>query len=685
MPNESPEKNAVPFEPRLHRGDRVGAHTVSRFLEVGPLGECYSALYGSTNHLVRLTVPSPGEEDPGFGPYAELCASLARSPCVLHQFAGGVDDGVPWLRSELSSGAPEWTLESPLDPDALPEPEDEDDTEERQYLTVRTLADLLRATGEELSDRDRDQLLGDVLEGLRDLHANGLASGHLTPDRIDLERFSHSRRAVARIRFYGPIDPSSGYDPASDVRLAGALFRAFASPGGRSKTRADNAFAQFAERLESGQFPTAAEALLAYLEMLRARGVSRTERREPDAPPPKPKSPAASAAGGASGVGSHGKRRHHRHRTKRQQMSRLAAFAAGSEAAGRAVLFLRIAIVLFFILALGFGVYFMLEWMDEKERYGNRIESLSSFSAVERIALADPDAQGGAEGGEAGEDSDEFSAARRELADVSAPGAAERMAAEIPALRDRADSEPEAAALLGEALLLGFGADRDTAEALRLLESASTAGVPRAALRLGDLFASSLPAPKGTPSDRLERDSLAFAAYAEAVGSPRASRELSQEAADRIVALLRRQKTAVGFSKASEWVHAAAARGHVASMMLLGIPGPFTESRESLKWLRRLTDSQLPQQVLAWAETRRAECYAEGRGGTQQSDTSARRWFERGAEHGNPTAMLSLAEFCEKGRGVKDSAPDSKRAAELRRQAADAGAEPDPFPTLPSL
>ena len=687
MPNESTETPAAPFEPRLRRGDRIGAHTVSRFLEVGPLGERYSALYGSTNHLVCLTVPSPGEEDPGFGPYAELCAPLARCPCVMHQFAGGVDGDTPWLRSELSSGTPEWTLASPLDPDALPEPEDEDETEESQYLTVRTLGDLLRATGEELSDRDRDQLLGDVLEGLRDLHANGFASGHLTPDRIDLDRFAHSRHAVARIRFYGPIDPATGYDPASDIRLAGALFRTFASPGGRSRTRADNAFAQFADRLESGQFPTAAEALRGYLDMLRARGVSRTERREPDAPTPKPKAPAASATGGASGSGpgAHGRRRHHRHHAKRQQMSRLAAFAAGSEAAGRAVLFLRIAIVLSFILALGFGVYFLLEWMDEKERYGNRIESLSSFSAVERIALVDPDAQSGPEGEGADAESDEFFAARRELADVAAPGAGERMAAEIPSLRDKADSDPEAAALLGEALLLGFGADRDLAEALRLLESARAAGIPRAAMRLGDLFSSPLPAPKGTPSDRAERDSLAFAAYAEAAGSDRASRELAQEAADRIVALLRRQKTATGFAKASEWVHAAAGRGHVASMMLLGIPGPFTEPRESLKWLRRLTDSQLPDEILGWAQTRRAECYAEGRGGTQKSDASARRWFENGAEHGNPTAMLSLAEFCEKGRGAKDSAPDLKRAAELRRKAEEAGSEPNPFPTLPSL
>ena len=158
------------------------------------------------------------------------------------------------------------------------------------------------------------------------------------------------------------------------------------------------------------------------------------------------------------------------------------------------------------------------------------------------------------------------------------------------------------------------------------------------------------------------------------------------EAANRVVALLRRQRSASGFPReASDWLHAAAEKGHVPSMMLLSVPGPFTETRESLKWLRRLTDLRLPDATLGWAETRRAECYAEGRGGTQQSDASARKWFERGVEHGNPVAMRALAAFCEKGRGAKGTAPDPERAAELRQRAEEAGPEPDPFPTLPNL
>ena len=687
MPNESTEQPAAPFEPRLRRGDRVGAHTVSRFLEVGPLGERYTALYGSTNHLVCLTVPSPGEEDPGFGPYAELCAAASRCPCVMHQFAGGVDDGTPWLRSELSSGAPEWTLASPLDPDEVPVPEDDEESDasdEKQYLTVPTLAVLLRASGEELADRDRDQLLGDVLEGLRDLHALGMASGHLAPDQIDLDRFARSRGPVARIRFFGPIDPSTGYEPATDLRMAGALFRALSSPGGRAPTRADSALAEFAGRLEAGGFASAQEALDAYDAMLRARGASRTVHREPDAPPPKPKNPAPDPRG-SSHNGAHRRRRHHRH-APRQQMSRLAAFAAGSEAAGRAVLFFRIAVVLLFIIALGFGVYFLLEWMDEKERYENRDFSgtLSAFTAVTRIPLVDPASEAAAEAAAAA--ADEFAAARRELADPGAEGAAARMAAEIPALRERADDDPQAAGLLGEALLLGFGAERDLPEALRLLEAARAARIPRAVMRLGDLFSSRLPAPEGVPKARIERDSLAFSFYLEATRIENAPRDLVMASADRAVAVLRRQRTSTGFPReASEWVHAAAASGHAPSMMLLSVPSPFTEPRESLKWLRRLTDSQLPDDVLGWAETRRAECYAEGRGGTQKSDASARKWYERAVEHGNPVAMRALADFCEQGRGPKGTAPDPERAAELRRKADSAGPEPIPFPALPSL
>jgi len=703
--------------PRFNPGSRVGNHSIRKFLGNGPLGERYEVFYGSTNHLHCLTVPPEGVADPGYAAYLKMAAPLFREPCLDHPFAAGEDGGVPWLRSELPPGAPEWTLASPLDPKLLPKTDRAEATSrdgKRQYLLVPTLADLIKSAGPDLAQKDRDRALGDVFQGLAALHAAGIPCGPLRTSEIDLDRFARTPSAVARIRFWGVVDDGGRPLPevlAADLRGAAEFVLLLAAACGRP-SRTDAALRDFARSLDAGAFPTAVEARAALEKLFRETGSSYSRHRDPDAAPkPRfvPPDPAESERPGGAPPASAARRR--ADAARRQGPSGLELVSAGGEVARRTVQFLRGVFLLLSIVGVGVGVYLYLRWNDERLRREHAIVSVDTYNSVSVIPLSLTEAAGGA--GASGLDGlfeltdDQLAAeaeagnalaiARRALESVLAAAPAERRAAAdaaapllaplLPGLAEAGRDDVSAAYLHGYAALLGLGAPADPEAAFRELDDAATRGSARAALLLGDWFASETPLPAGRPDDRLARDREALARYRAAGGELSAPTPLWRASADRIAAVLRRASSASDFAGDwGAWLRSAALSGHIPSMAVLGGGGPFAPASpaDALEWLRRIEryPGALPW-VRAWAQVRMAAMFAEG-SGVPRSDSSARLWYARAAQAGNRTAMLATAEFFATGRGRNDGRPDPAGAAEWREKAAAAPPEPtfDP-PLLP--
>ena len=699
--------------PRFNPGSHVGSHSIRKFLGNGPLGERYEVFYGSTNHLHCLTVPPEGVPDPGYAAYLKMAAPLFREPCLDHPFAAGEDGGVPWLRSELPPGAPEWTLSSPLDPDLLPKSDRIEATSrdgKRRYLLVPTLADLIRSAGPDFSQKDRDRFLGDVFQGLAALHAAGIPCGPLRPSEIDLDRFARTSSAVARIRFWGVVDAEGTTEEllAADLKGAAEFVLLLAAACGRP-SRTDAALRDFARSLDAGAFPTAAEARDALERLFRETGSSYARHRDPDAAP-KPRfiPPDPEESGRASGSSS-GSSARRRAAARRQGPSGLELVSAGGEVARRTVQFLRGVFLLLAIVGVGVGVYLYLRWDDERQRREHAIVSAETYNAVSVIPLSLTEAAGGAESSgldglfempqdlleaeaEAG---NALASARLALESVlsaapaerraAADAAAPRLAPLLPALAEAGREDVSAAYLHGYASLLGLGAPADPEAAFRELDDAAARGSARAALLLGDWFASEEPLPAGRGGDRLARDREALARYRAAGGEFSAPTPLWRASADRIAAILRRASSASDFAGDwGAWLRSAALSGHIPSMAVLGGGGPFSPASpaDALEWLRRIEryPGALPW-VRAWAQVRMAAMFAEG-SGVPRSDSSARLWYERAAQAGNRTAMLATAEFFATGRGRNDGRPDPAGAAEWREKAAAAPPEPTFDPAL---
>lgn len=701
--------------PRFSPGSRVGNHSIRKFLGNGPLGERYEVFYGSTNHLHCLTVPPEGVADPGYAAYLKMAAPLFREPCLDHPFAAGEDGGVPWLRSELPPGAPEWALASPLDPDLLPKSDRGEATSrdgKRRYLLVPTLADLVKSAGPDLAQKDRDQFLGDVFQGLAALHAAGIPCGPLRPSEIDLDRFARTHSAVARIRYWGVVDDGGRPLPqvlAADLKGAAEFVLVLAAATGGRPSRTDAALRDFARSLDAGEFPTAVEAREALERLFRETGSPYSRHRDPDAAPkprfvPPDPAPAHGSGPSSSSSGSSARRR----ASSRRGPSGLELVSAGSEVARRTVQFLRGVFLLLAIVGVGVGVYFYLRWSDERRRLENAIVSADTYNAVSVIPLSLTEAAGAEASGLDGlfemppdllqaeaEAGNALASARLALESVlgAAPGArraaadaaAPRLAPLLPALAEAGRDDVSAAYLHGYATLLGLGAPADPAAAYRELDDAAARGSARAALLLGDWFASEAPLPPGREGGRLARDREALARYRAAGGELAAPTPLWRAAADRIAAVLRRASAASDFAGDwGAWLRSAALSGHIPSMAVLAVPGPFapTTPADSLEWLRRIEryPGALPW-VRAWAQTRMAAMFAEG-SGVPRSDSSARLWYERAAQAGNRTAMLAAAEFFASGRGRNDGRPDPAGAADWRARAAEAPPEPNFDPAL---
>ena len=477
--------------PRLSPGSRLGSHSIRKFLGNGPLGERYEVFYGSTNHLHCLTVPPEGVADPGYASYLKMAAPLFREPCLDHPFAAGEDGGIPWLRSELPPGAPEWAIASPIDPDLLPKSDRGEATSrdgKRRYLLVPTLADLVKAAGPDLAQKDRDQFLGDVFQGLAALHAAGIPCGPLRASEIDLDRFARTRSAVARIRNWGVVDDGGRPLPellAADLKGAAEFVLVLAAATGGRPSRTDVALRDFARSLDAGAFPTAVEAREALEKLFRETGSPYARHRDPDAAPKPRFVPPDPEPAHGSGSSSSGSSSHRRSSSRRRGPSGLELVSTGGEVARRTVQFLRGVFLLLAIVAVGVGVYFYLRWSDERRRRENAIVSSETYNSVSVVPLSLTEAAGAESSGLEGlfemprdlleaeaEAGNALAAARLALESVLAatPGgrraaadaAAPRLAPLLPALAEAGKDDVSAAYLHGYALLLGLGAPMST-------------------------------------------------------------------------------------------------------------------------------------------------------------------------------------------------------------------------------
>ena len=698
--------------PRFAPGSRVGPHTIRACLGEGPLGEVYTALFGSTGHVVCLSVPPPGMPDPGYKAWMRRIAPVASHPCLARQFDCGVaPDGTPWLRSEFVGGAPEWVLQSPLDPAAVPQadPADEADPElasgSEKYLLVPTLEDLLASAGPALSQRDRCVLFYDVLDALATLHSNGLRADSLDPSDIVLDRVPHARRPVAKLRFYA-VDPDvSPSGRAKDLKAAADLARRLFGEGrgGRTPSRLDRDVLALADEAEKPD-ATAEAFFAAYAHVLSRHGATPEPRRDPEDVPQRPVQEAGAEGDSERRRSHHRRRRHHRRPDgdgdERQALGFFGALASGSEAAQQALEFARAISVVAVVVVFAIAVFLWLRWSDERERRSAPVGTTVAFSAVSVIPLSEAEEQW-----DAGGISDVYALGRDRLAALAATGnpvAVARQALEslppdawndqnavraardaispvLQRLSEMAPTRLDAATLWAHAKLLGLGCQQDIAGAIRMLEEAVSAGGNDARLLLGDIYASVLPMPASYPNTRVGRDRRAIALYRSAGGEMTARTPLWGPSADRIVWLLRRASSTTTFADDwTSWLKESAAAGHIPSMVLRAIPGPFatTDPAEALGLLRRISNhpaAKDDEKAFAW--TFMAVMFAKGQG-APKSEQSALLWLKRAADKGNGKAMELLARSYENGIGTETGRPDRAAAAEWKRRAADAKPEP---------
>ena len=686
---------------RLRAGDRLATQSVLGFVCSDALGERHETVFGSTTHLLDVCVPPAGASSPTAADYAAFVerVSRVRHPCVVRYFASGEAaprDGaepVPWLRCEHQEGAPASVLATAVDPAGLP-------TDENGRPRVPTFADLLASCGGRLSPKDRDAILGDVLDGLAHLHSLGLPCGHLAPEEIALGHVRHRALPRARIRVYAWPPDGDPADLSADFVLAAPLFRAALDASTAvSKPREAEALAAFADKLGAGGFETAAAAAAGFAALCAGWGRPRTDPAdEGDDPSDDESSPAEeSAARGASDS----RRPPRRHRKPES--------AFGSEVMRRAMVFVGIFAVIAFIVGVGVAVYFYLSATAEAER--RRVSALSGGNlpailvipteraSADLLAELPPDvfdytpAQLELAAAAAGDPRAPAAKARAvlEALDAAGPGAgagafreaAAKMAEVLPALRAAASSDPASELLLGRAMLLGLGTPLDPAGGYKHVLKASLDGLREGDLILGDVLASGVKVPDLRAESRVGRDRRAVAAWRRASGTDTAPTPQLRRAADRIAPMLHAGR---GIPPASNdyrtWLGRLATAGHEPSLVALSSPGGIAsdDPAEALKWLRILARLQTADPARrAWAQFRMARAFERGEGTPEPDPKAALVWYRRAAEAGSLDAMKALRRL------LHDGTPEERKEAAKWSEASKSASPAPGLPFVSSL
>ena len=678
----------IPPARRLRAGDRLGAQFVRGFVCDDAFGERYETVFGSTTHALDVCVPPAGAAAPAAGDYRAFVARVSgvRHPCVVRYFAAGEsaprsgEPPVPWLRGEHQEGAAASLFETPLDPAGLPSDDD--------GPRVPTFGALLAASGGRLAPKDRDALLGDVLDGLAHLHSLGLPCGHFSPDEISLGHVRHRTEPLARIRVYAWPAGADPADLSADLILAAPLFRAALDASQDvSKPHEAEALALFAESLEAGVFETAADAAAAFDALCAKWGRPRAPRTGAD--DDTDEAPTSAPASGGERP-----RQHRRHRGP--------SAGSGSEVMRRLLSLFRIFLVIAFIVGVGIAVYFYLSGEAEAER--RRLAAMvgppqpailvipTERPAADRLAEL-PDGvfdytadQLALAAGAEGDPRAPAAIARLALESLDAADeidadtfdeAAARIAPVLPTLRKAADADdPAAGLLLGRALLLGLGTAQDVPAGYQRVLKASLDGLHEADLLFGDVLASDVRVPDLRAESRIERDRRAVAAWRRAAGPDTAPSPQLGRAVDRIAPMLRAGRGIPPMNNDyPQWLGRAAAAGHVPSLVALSTPGGFApdDPTDALKWLRVLVRlPSTPPPLRAWAQLRMAGMFERGEGVPEPDTQAALTWYRRAADGGNGEAMLALADRLRKG-----TPEERAEAAAWRKRAAAAKPVPE--------
>ncbi len=193
---------------------KIGNQTVKTFLSRDPIGDRYSILFGSTNHLYDINVSFGGPFELSHEDFAEILrrSSALRHPCLVPYFACGDDSGGVPAQHTATMGT-----------DDAGEPVEGELADGEGSRCFPTLRSMLNGCGGDLALEDRDLIIGDLAEALAFLHSNGAHAGDITPDTVFLDRVHRHSGMIAKLRFYNwPAKTTPGLI-AKDLSQAGEI------------------------------------------------------------------------------------------------------------------------------------------------------------------------------------------------------------------------------------------------------------------------------------------------------------------------------------------------------------------------------------------------------------------------------------------------------------------------------
>lgn len=652
-------------------GSRIGPNRIIAHVASTLLGEFYKIFYGTTTHAYGMIVLDPAKAidfDSAKNVLDELMS--VSHTCLARPYACGFNDGVGWIRTELSNepsanhfGLPKsvWT--------------NHDETEPVPNGVV-----LMEICGGVLPEGLFVRVVGDLLEGLSELHNAGFAVGPFAYDNILFQRdHGYGDELIAKWIGYGfgLMENGEHHSQASasladDVVSAGRLFKRmlFGDSGavpGRGVSEAWTDFFRNAERAGNGGFANAAEMYSAFTKIADGRGFHRIQRKD------------ALPQGTIFEPPSHDRSRHHH----RHHSSKL-----GYTSSGKTPIVLRLKSLFKFMLAIGgiglfgFGGYWFASADVRKSRQSIApdsglgtnappamtavLEESSPVWLYSRQELNLKHEGGDAEAsmclafriarGTDGEIRDP------EKAQVIATGALEIL--ERTRARDGDSVDGDTLLWIGYAKLTGLGTAIDPVGGRKMLEDASSRNL-YALLVLSDYLASG-PVDRNDENDRRalsgwqrvadalpQKSPLAVSCVEKAVAFILAGRGLPTGSAETLV----------------KWVQDKAHQRYLSAIIgysRICEEGKLAEKNDftAIDGYRTAALSRSPEGM------RRFAWMFEKGTGAPQSEKSASIWFHNAADAGDVEAMKIVAGLVE--RGTEEEPPDQKKADEWRAKADEA-------------
>lgn len=693
----------IGIDPILPHGLMLANQTVQKPYAKDPLGDRYTVLFGTTNRTYNVNVSYGADAPFTLADYeAHLTRTSAlRHPCLIGYFACGENEDVVWIRSEHADGVPDWVTTS-VTPDGLPAEGQSD--EDVHFPTLRALMD---GAGEQISQKDRNLIIGDLAEAIAYLHEHDSYAGVLTPETIFLEKAPKRSELIARLRFYAWPETTTPQHQWDDLRQAGELILLLLSASQPTRlSRLDKALVAFAKNLLASDSvidgQTFYETVCDILEEHGDFHKPRTEKRVPSYAADGSELQPFAVPNKIEAAKKEGSKRHHSPRRRHRNKSKSRHFDSNSATGQMVSAVFRGLLIFAGIVGVGFGVYYSMRYSDERRRENTRISSSMRYSAISIIE----DEEEQTKVAQLPADIRDYTPEQLQLASGQGNAIATARLAILTLSENPTDAEvqAEAASILSPHMsrleiiaandpiaaywcayvqLLGIDASADSDQAVARLNQAIAGGMSDAHILLGDWLAKR--APKGSP----ENDRQAMQHWRTAYGRPTKWTSTHLDAIARIIVFIRSNRGyKLDDAELGELIVHAATAGYLDAMLLVSEcydSGLLLEKNAStaLSWLRRIiAHAGIKDAMRAETQRRMADMFAEGRG-TPPSLSAARIWYERAAKLGNRQAMLTLAEFCETGRGHEGDKRSPEEARYWRNQAESAPLPP-PSDTLPS-